>query len=119
MPGVEVDTASTLHILNISGYVYPQASDVSAAADIFVVAASPGGWFMRNTAGNFVPWTARVPDLVPAYEDVTLTAQTHVHIHAGPLPFDGVYALYLGYMRTDGSSLVYIDTPAPVEVSAP
>jgi uncharacterized delta-60 repeat protein len=115
--GIEVDTARLPQVLGLNGTIFTQSTDVNATADIFVVAATSRGLYMRNTSGAFVPWNNQVSTLVPAYEDVTLTSSTHVPIYAGQLPFAGTYYLYVGYIRSDGGPLVYIDEPQALELT--
>jgi uncharacterized delta-60 repeat protein len=115
--GTSVSTAPTTHFLGFNGYIFPQTADLNASAKIFVVVASPTGLFMRNTAGNLVPWNSNIADLVPAFENVTLIAATHVQAYAGTLAVAGAYSMYVGYQRTAGGPLVYIDTPTTVMIT--
>ena len=85
-------------------------------ADIFVVAITPVGAFMRNLDGAFVPWTGRITDLVPAYENKALTEQVPVGIFTGKLPVPGTYRLYMGYMRVDRNELIYTAHAAVVDI---
>jgi uncharacterized delta-60 repeat protein len=114
--GMPVDSATTAHVLGLHGYIYTQTADLGANADVFVVASTARGWYMRTTAGYFVAWSGRVSDLVPAYENVQLTERTHVPIYGGALPFTGPYAIYIGYMR-EGGPLVYIDEPSVLQIT--
>jgi uncharacterized delta-60 repeat protein len=114
--GMPVDSATTSQLVGLHGYIYTQGEDLDASADVFVVASTARGWFMRTTSGAFVPWSGRVADLVPAYESVQLTERTYVSIYGGALPFAGSYAIYLGYMR-DGGPLVYTEAPAVLQIA--
>lgn len=116
LPGNLVASVPTGQVLGLDGFIFPDGADLGAGADIFVVAASPQGMYMRNSAGDFVRWNGRVADLVPALEDVQLTSKVHVPVYAGRLPFAGTYQLYLGYMRSAGGPLIYSAEPATLDI---
>lgn len=111
-----VTQTSAANPVDISGYVFPEAADAGATADLYVVANTAGGWYQRNAAGAFVPWSGNVADLTPAYPGVSLSAQTHVPIYAGALPFAGEYRLFIGY-RIGSGPLVYINSAKLLTVS--
>jgi hypothetical protein len=114
--GDVVSEASTAETLSVAGFVFPQVEDRDTRADLFVVVATPRGWFMRNSSGAFVPWTTRVADLVPAHTDVLLTELVRVPVFATQFPEPGAYALYLGYRRVDGDVLLHMAEPTRIEV---
>jgi hypothetical protein len=114
-----VTSAPPSQPLSLNGYIFPQATDRNFMADIFVVASTPIGWFMRNLDGQFIPWNGTIADMVPAYENQYLKEQTPLPIYSGKLQWQGSYGLYLGYMRTDQTELIYTSQPATVEISAP
>jgi uncharacterized delta-60 repeat protein len=107
---------SSANPVELSGYIFPESVALGTPANIYVAVATARGLYMRNASGNFVPWSGRVADLTPAYSNVQLSAQTHVPVYAGNLPFTGEYRLYVGY-NTSGGPLVYIDTPALLMVN--
>ncbi|MES2604079.1 MAG: hypothetical protein V4603_04025 [Pseudomonadota bacterium] len=115
--GVAVDMASMTHYLGLNGFIYPQTTDLDVNADIFVVIATPTGTFMRDTAGNLLPWNGQVSSLLPAYENRLLLKKVPVSLYAGTLAVAGAYKLYLGYKRSNGGPLVYIDVPVPLTIT--
>jgi uncharacterized delta-60 repeat protein len=117
MRGILVDTVRMMNAVGLHGYIYPQSTDLNAAADVFVVVATPRGWYMRNSASNFVSWSGRIAELTPAFTNVTLTATTPVAVYAGQLPWSGAYSLYLGYRRADRTDVIYTDEAALLEVT--
>ncbi|MES2623991.1 MAG: hypothetical protein V4628_01810 [Pseudomonadota bacterium] len=112
-----VSFAKTTDQLNVTGYIFPQDQDENFTADIYVVAVTSYGWFMRNLDGMFVPWNGMIATLVPAYEEQQLLAQLSVNMYSGKLALPGTYRLYVGYMRTDKSELIYTASTAAVEIT--
>jgi hypothetical protein len=96
--------------LAVNGFIFPQDADENFIADIFVVAVTPAGSFVRNLDGAFVNWSGNITELVPAYENRQLTAQVLVPIFTGPFQQAGSYRYYLGYMRVDSNELIYTAT---------
>ncbi|HEY0961961.1 MAG TPA: hypothetical protein VGE69_06350 [Pseudomonadales bacterium] len=116
LTGTLVNGISTTQVAGLHGFVYPQGTDLNASADLFVVAGTPQGFYMRNTSGAFVRWDGTVSTLVPAYENLQLRDNLHVPVYSGRLPFTGQFQLYLGYMR-DGGPLVYTAQPTSLVVT--
>lgn len=117
MNGDAVENVALAQAVDISGYIHPQSADLDARADLFVVAATPQGMYMRNSAGRFERWDNTLASLVPARTNVQLSAGMHVPIHAGKLPFAGTYYVYIGYRRSGDGALIYIERPLTLEVT--
>lgn len=115
--GLTVDAASTSDTLGLDGFIYPQPADLDVNADIYVVIASPAGWFMRDTAGNQLLWNGQISTLMPAYENRLLRERVPVSLYAGTLTIPGSYQLYIGYKRSNGGPLVYADVPATLTIT--
>ena len=111
-----VNIAPVTRTLSMTGYIFPQNADRNFMADIFVVAVTPIGSFMRNLDGAFVPWNGSIANVEPAYENQRLTEQVPVTIFTGKLPFPGTYRLYVGYMRVDRNELIYTANASVVDI---
>lgn len=113
-----VDTAPMTQFLGITGYIFPQQADVNFNADIVVVVATPVGWFMRDKDRNFLPWNGKLATLIPAYEDRQLTEPVRLTIHIGEFDVPGPHRIYVGYLRSGASELIYNAVPAVLEITA-
>ena len=116
--GSYVTTATTADSLRIIGTIRPETSQIDQNADIYVVANLNGTFFMRNSAGAFVPWSGQVPALVPFRTGVKLANNLEVDFLTGKIPFTGTFALFLGYKGADGV-LTYTPAPHQITITAP
>lgn len=102
--------------IEISGTISPDANDVGAVADIYVVLVRGGQILIRNQQGVFELYTGAVEDLSPAYEGVTLENNLSVELFAGTYSEEGEYLYYFGYQISDQTPLVYNAAPAVFEI---
>jgi hypothetical protein len=109
------DTLTSVDVL-IQGRIAPDPAHVGKKGDLFVVERIAGSFYMRNTAGVYVPWpTVSIKDLVPAVEDVTLGASHIVEVFKGTIAAATDHRVFLGYMADGGTGLIY--TPVPLLIS--
>lgn len=109
------NTAGAADAVTIRGDILPAPAHLGQRADVFIVDRINGKFTMKDVDGNFVSWNGRVPDLVPAQEDVVLSAETRVEVFSGPLGIGGDHRLFIGYM-VDGE-LHYTPYPHVVSIS--
>lgn len=109
--GVTTGTSfSTSDNLVIAGTVLPQAADVGKAVEIFTVIRSftTGGesWSFRDSSGQYRPWPGvRIPDLLPAYESISMPASSAYVVYTGALG-PGDHRIFIGY-RVKGSNVLH------------
>ncbi len=113
-----VTTATTDDSVRIIGAIQPEAAQVGQQADIYVVAMLGNSYYMRNAAGNFVPWNFSIPELVPFRSKQTLTSSFAVDFITGKIPVTGTLQLFLGYKAAD-NVLTYTPVPHAITITAP
>ncbi len=109
-------SALTSDTIRLIGTIRPESAQINQKADIYVVAAVGASFFMRNLAGNFVPWDGQVGSLVPFRSQETLTAAVPVDFLTGQIPVVATLQLFMGYKAADGV-LTYTQTPLQISVS--
>jgi hypothetical protein len=112
-----VTTATTADNIRIIGTIQPEAAQVGQQADIFVVARIGTQYYMRNAAGNFVPWDFGLSNLL-TFRTQTLTSNLQVDFITSKIPITGTLLLFLGYRAADGV-LTYTQAPHQITVTAP
>jgi uncharacterized delta-60 repeat protein len=117
--GALVTTAPITQPLTIAGFIFPREGYANFGADIFVVVATPNGWFMRNAAGGFEPWNRDIATLVPAYKNQVLSDPARVPVYAGQLPLPGSYQLFIGLKIQGSSEIIYSANAGSVTITAP
>jgi hypothetical protein len=111
-------SALTSDNIRLIGTIRPEATQINQKADIYVVAAVGPSFYMRNLAGEFVPWDGQVGSLLPFRSQETLTAALPVDFLTGQIPVVATLQLFMGYKAADGV-LTYTQTPLQISVSAP
>ena len=109
-----VTSATTADSIRIIGTIQPEPAQLGQPADIYIVARIGTQYFMRNAAGNFVPWSFAIPELVPFRTQQTLTSNFPVDFITAKIPVTGTMLLFLGYKAADG---VLTYTPAPHQIT--
>lgn len=99
-------TAKRTDTVAITGTIRPELSHVGLQGDLYVVDFVNQFWTMRAKDGTYMPWSFRIPELVPYKENVTLTAAMAVEVYAGALGAAGNHRIYIGY-RPKGGTLYY------------
>lgn len=102
--------------VRIMGRIRPDPAHVGQTADIFLVDRVNLVFMMKNQDGNFVPWDARVPTLVPFLEAQTLSADMEVEVFSGTLGEAGDHRIFIGYLPA-GGSLHYTPEPHRLEIT--
>jgi uncharacterized delta-60 repeat protein len=115
----QVVTLPANRLFNADGYIFPQPMDANALVHIFVVAVTPFGTYMRNANHEYVVWSGRIEDLVPAYANQPLNGERSFSLFTGSLPVAGTYQFYVGYRRVDSSELIYSANAKVIEITAP
>ncbi len=112
-------TASVYQSILIKGSIDPAPEHVGSKADLFVVELYDNKWTMLTVNGTWAPWSTKVAELQPAWEDVTLTATQDLTLYQGSFTTSGQHKLFIGYLPAVASSpLVYSSTAAAFQVSA-
>ncbi len=88
-------TALTTDSIRLIGTIAPETAQIGQPADIYVVAALGSTFFMRNQAGDFVPWNGAVPSLVPYRSGQTLSGTYPVDFLTGAIPITGTFQLFI------------------------
>ncbi len=105
------------HVL-IKASIDPAPAHVGGKADLFVVERYNNQWTMRTASGVWVPWSTKVSDLQPAYEDLTLAATQEITLYDGGIATAGEHRMYVGYMPATGTALIYTPTAASFQFNA-
>lgn len=100
----EADTATAIDVV---AHIYPASADIGKTADIFVVAVSPAGLYMRDGAGEFIRWNGKPAALASAYGDVDLASDLAVTLFSGRHNTEGNYRYFVGYIVNGDDDLVY------------
>lgn len=111
-------TAYSSEQITISGTITPVAEDVGSAADLYVVIATGGTFYMRNSAGGFDQWDGNPANLLSYQSDVSLSSSEEVNIFSGVLGLSASLEIYLAYSRADSATLVYSSSPGTFTISA-
>ncbi|MEX2332901.1 MAG: hypothetical protein WD600_01500, partial [Pseudohongiella sp.] len=105
---------STSDQIVVSGELFPEASDVGKAIDVFVVikytsAAGVDQWLMENGDGDFFVWDQNIESLISFYSSANSSASIAGQLFSGTLDA-GNYEIFIGY-AAQGGSLIYSETP--------
>jgi hypothetical protein len=103
----------------MTGFIFPRQGYANFGADIFVVAATADGWFMRNAAGGFVPWNRDLATLTPAYKNQVLSDPVRIPVFTGQLPVPGLYEIFIGFQIQGSDELIYSMNAGSVTITAP
>lgn len=109
--------AGPADVIRVVGRVRPEAAQVGTRADLFLVVAVEGKFFMRSSNGAFLPWSGQLSDLLPFRTAALLTADTEVEWFSGALGSSGNFPLFVGYRGADGV-LRYSQRPYVLAIAA-
>lgn len=112
-----VTNATTADNVRIIGNIQPETAQIGQQADFFVVARIGTSFYMRNSAGAFVPWNFSIPELVAFRSKQTLLANNEVDFITSRIPVAGTLQLFLGYKAADGV-LTYTAIPHVITITA-
>jgi hypothetical protein len=102
----------------IKASIDPAPAHVGVKADIFVVERYNNTFTMRTPSGVWVPWSTKIADLQPAYEDLTLAATQEITLYSGGIATAGEHRMYVGYMLANGTALIYTPTAGSFQFNA-
>jgi hypothetical protein len=104
--------------LIIKGSIDPAPAHVGGKADIFVVERYGNQWTMLTANGTWVPWSTKIAELQPMREDMTLAATQEITIHNGRITTAGEHRIFIGYLPSSGSALIYTSSAATFQFNA-
>ena len=102
--------------VKLTGTITPDPAHANKPADIFIVERMDNQLYMRTLDGVFVPWDGYVSKLKPAKEGVNLGTSLNVEVYTGTYSNPATHQVFIGYMPTGGSALIYTPIPAVFEI---
>jgi hypothetical protein len=104
--------------VKLTGTISADLTHRNKLADVFVVERYDNQFYMRNKQGMFVPWDGDIAKLQAAKENVNLGTSLSVDIYNGTYNSAAKHQVFLGYLVSGGTAMVYTPIPAEYEIKA-
>ncbi|MDG2174616.1 MAG: DUF1588 domain-containing protein [Gammaproteobacteria bacterium] len=102
---------------SITANINPDPVHVGVTADIYIVQRIGNTFSMKDTDGQFLEWDVKAKTLVPAIEAVNLSADNPVEVYTGAFNTAGPQRVYVGYLPTGSSGLIFNPVAAKFEIT--
>lgn len=109
------DSFSAKDNISINQQLTVDPTDLGKPGSLYVVIVYNGQFFLRNSTGNFKPWSGKIADLVELETENTLNRTQLISVVENLQGLKGRFLIFTAYMS--GSRLVYSKTPFSFSVN--